>query len=230
MTDLSPACWFCGESITPDEILADGFLSPRAANSGGPLRILACPGCGHVVGAERNAAGDFLLVPVEDLGLSGRIASLFDPPRTMLRAHAKAWFRANAKLRREFHASPPRPREASRPPPRERTSRPSAQRDEPPGSRDRESQSHNDSRTKKRSPAPPAIAELYGRLDLEPGADAEAVAKAFRRLSKRCHPDKVAHLDEEFQALAHRKFLALQEAYDGLMRHLARRGSAESSG
>ncbi len=44
-----------------------------------------------------------------------------------------------------------------------------------------------------------------GRGDLE---------RAFRNRSRTCHPDKVAHLDAEFQALAERKFKRLKGAFD----------------
>lgn len=50
-------------------------------------------------------------------------------------------------------------------------------------------------------------------LGVTPTATREEVEKAFRARSLGCHPDKVAHLDAEFQALAHRKFQRLMEAY-----------------
>ena len=44
-------------------------------------------------------------------------------------------------------------------------------------------------------------------------ADRGAIDRAFRERSLTCHPDKVAHLDMEFQELAERKFRRLQQAY-----------------
>jgi len=44
-------------------------------------------------------------------------------------------------------------------------------------------------------------------------APKEELERAFRSRSLTCHPDKVAHLDAEFQALADRKFKRLMEAY-----------------
>ena len=38
--------------------------------------------------------------------------------------------------------------------------------------------------------------------------------QAFRERSLTCHPDKVAHLDPEFQQLAEEKFKRLLQAYD----------------
>ena len=41
--------------------------------------------------------------------------------------------------------------------------------------------------------------------------------RAFHRLAVQYHPDKVYHLGEEFQAMAHVKFQELKRAYDALM-------------
>jgi DnaJ like chaperone protein len=57
----------------------------------------------------------------------------------------------------------------------------------------------------------PAALELLG---VGPTAARREIERAFREKSRRCHPDKVAHLDPEFQALAERKFKRLKSAYD----------------
>ena len=51
-------------------------------------------------------------------------------------------------------------------------------------------------------------------LRLLPGYSTTEVERAFRRRALQCHPDKVAHLDEDFQALAAKKFKRLKEARD----------------
>ena len=48
-------------------------------------------------------------------------------------------------------------------------------------------------------------------------ADREAIEHAYRARALQCHPDKVAHLDEDFRALAERKFKEVQAAYDLLV-------------
>lgn len=45
----------------------------------------------------------------------------------------------------------------------------------------------------------------------------EVVKKAFRKLSMEYHPDKVAHLGEEYQKIAGEKFVKIKEAYDTIM-------------
>jgi len=54
----------------------------------------------------------------------------------------------------------------------------------------------------------------YTLLEVSPQASAEEIKAAYRRAVSRYHPDKVAHLGQEFQELAHKKLLAIQEAYE----------------
>ncbi len=58
----------------------------------------------------------------------------------------------------------------------------------------------------------------YTVLGLERGASKEEVKAARRKMAVQYHPDKVQHLGREFQALAHKKFVAIQKAYDTLMK------------
>lgn len=56
--------------------------------------------------------------------------------------------------------------------------------------------------------------QYYAVLGLEPGADMELVKKAYRKLSMQYHPDKVAHLGDEFKAVAEEKMKEINQAYD----------------
>jgi hypothetical protein len=56
----------------------------------------------------------------------------------------------------------------------------------------------------------------YELLGLEPGADADAIKKAFRREIARYHPDKVIHLGAEFQEMAATRAAELTVAYKTL--------------
>jgi len=53
-------------------------------------------------------------------------------------------------------------------------------------------------------------------LGVSPTADAQEVKSAYRKLAMKYHPDKVAHLGEDFKELAHKKFLEIQKAYDNI--------------
>ncbi len=54
----------------------------------------------------------------------------------------------------------------------------------------------------------------YAVLGLKPGADQDAIKKAYRKLSMKYHPDKVRHLGEEFRAVAEEKMKEINGAYD----------------
>ncbi len=54
----------------------------------------------------------------------------------------------------------------------------------------------------------------YALLEVSPNATAEEIKAAYRHAVARYHPDKVAHLGKEFQELAHKKLLAIQQAYE----------------
>lgn len=61
---------------------------------------------------------------------------------------------------------------------------------------------------------PLTLAQALEILGIGPEADRAEVERAFRERSRTCHPDKVAHLDPDFQVLAERKFKRLKNAYD----------------
>lgn len=59
-------------------------------------------------------------------------------------------------------------------------------------------------------------ADPHTILGVPQGASQEAIRAAYRQLAAQYHPDKLAHLGEEFQILAEKKFKAIQSAYDAL--------------
>lgn len=55
-------------------------------------------------------------------------------------------------------------------------------------------------------------------LGIPTDADRRKIHEAYRELANQYHPDKVAHLGEEFQKLAEERFKEIQQAYDMLTR------------
>ncbi len=56
----------------------------------------------------------------------------------------------------------------------------------------------------------------YKILEIEPTATVEEIKKAYRKMAVKFHPDKVAHLGEEFQTSAKEKFQKVNEAFETL--------------
>jgi len=63
------------------------------------------------------------------------------------------------------------------------------------------------------APPPLSVLEAYALLGVDVTTGRDELERAFRNRSLTCHPDKVAHLDVEFQALAEHKFKRLLEAF-----------------
>jgi len=59
----------------------------------------------------------------------------------------------------------------------------------------------------------------YKTLELEPGADLEAVRKSYRRLMRKYHPDRFASDPEKYEA-ANQVATKITQAYNGLRRVL----------
>jgi hypothetical protein len=58
----------------------------------------------------------------------------------------------------------------------------------------------------------------YGVLGITPQASPEEIKHAYRELANKYHPDKLAHLGEEFQKLAEIRFKEIQQAFEQLSR------------
>ncbi len=57
-------------------------------------------------------------------------------------------------------------------------------------------------------------AAAYRILEIESTVTDEEVKKAYRKMAVKYHPDKIAHLGEDFKQSANDKFLKVQEAYE----------------
>ena len=60
----------------------------------------------------------------------------------------------------------------------------------------------------------------YKILELQKGATPQDIKKAYRRMAKKYHPDKVQHLGPEHQKGAEEKFRKVQEAYEQIQKEL----------
>jgi DnaJ like chaperone protein len=54
----------------------------------------------------------------------------------------------------------------------------------------------------------------YKILEVDSSSSDEEIKKAYRKMAVKFHPDKVAHLGEEFQATAKEKFQKVNEAFE----------------
>jgi DnaJ like chaperone protein len=64
----------------------------------------------------------------------------------------------------------------------------------------------------------PSTASAYTILEVDPKASNEEVKKAYRRAAMKHHPDRVAHLGEDFQKAASEKFKNVQQAWERIER------------
>jgi hypothetical protein len=87
-----------------------------------------------------------------------------------------------------------------------------------PGSdnRDDTSYQHDNSETRHAGKASTTSKDPYEILGVNPDASVEEIQAAYRVAAQQYHPDKVAHLGAEFQDLAEKKFVEIQEAYNFL--------------
>lgn len=188
-------CRSCGRPFTSGEVTGVGILRPRPATAGGPFVEFACPGCKTVLRLVPHGQGRY--------GVPGA------PP-------------------------PPPPSEDERRVPWKRATTGTAEREAPaarPAPPPRAARAHDEGPAPEPERAPPPRREGAAPTEEDPKdalaalrvlgvretATIAEIESAYRDLALRCHPDKVAHLDPDFVALAERKFRRLQAARDLLL-------------
>lgn len=87
--------------------------------------------------------------------------------------------------------------------------------------RRRDSEERGTRGTAKNSPERKQLLQWYANLELEPGASAEDVRKAYRSLMQRYHPDRHRADPARLEA-ATQLARSLTEAYEALLTHLER--------
>ncbi|GGE22317.1 tellurite resistance TerB family protein [Psychroflexus salis] len=58
----------------------------------------------------------------------------------------------------------------------------------------------------------------YKILEIDKSASNDEVKKAYRKMAKKYHPDKLQHMDEAYQKGAQEKFTKVQEAYEQIQK------------
>ncbi len=98
---------------------------------------------------------------------------------------------------------------------RMRTSRPAAA-DAGPDDEPRRAQADRD--TLAEAPSASLPQTPWQLLGIEPDASEDAIEAAYKAQLMQYHPDRVAHLGEDLQRLAHEKTLEIQRAYEQIKR------------
>ena len=189
-------CPRCGASYTADDVAGYGILRARAAAQGGPWVDYRCQPCGRVI----------RLIPHG----SGRYAIPGHPPGPPAAQRGAPWQTRPAGGEAPTSSDPASA--TARAP-----NAPPAGKEPPPSQPEAPGSSGTSEAPRRDASARPLDAGQARRLlGVEPGASQRALDEAFRQQSRLCHPDKVAHLDEDFQVLAEQKFRTLREAHEFL--------------
>jgi DnaJ-domain-containing protein 1 len=197
-------------------------IHARAAARGGPFRSVECRGCRTRVGLLHDARGRWLAYPLEGRDARSPLDWVHTRSEREVLERARSWWERNAPAVDAFVAEardagpppgsdaprptpPPRPRATEPPRRKKRARRPTPPPPPPPPE-------------EPAAPTPQPATTHRELLGVGPGATVAEIGKAYRAALKRCHPDRVASLDAEFQELAHRKAKRLRVAYEALLR------------
>jgi DnaJ-domain-containing protein 1 len=194
-------CWRCGTPVPWGRVVVETVLHAREREAGGPYRTFSCPSCRLENGAVPRADGSWLLHPLEGLEPPG-LLDLFltrAERRRLLDAHR--WWLENAetveRFRRGLDGAERDGREVETKGPRVRP---------PPPRRPRRV---------------PAATGPRAVLGVPEDATPDEIRRAYRRAAKRLHPDR-APRDADSQDDAHRRFRAVRDAYETLLRDVDR--------
>ena len=225
----APSCWYCDRPLGLDYLLRDAILRPRSERDGGPYHLYFCTCCNRQNHCEKSKKKRWFSSPDTRPGrLDYLLGRFVGQPQDFLKT--MSWYEANEERRRYFFEHDDDYRYSggwlkrlfqgalSRP----KTGMPEADGEEPRAKRKEEDQRGKDAegRKKKARQAPPQAAPPlvtpWQILGVKANASPEEIRGAFHKLAVQYHPDKVHHMGEDFQKVAHEKFLELQKAYKRL--------------
>lgn len=217
-------CWYCGNCLNLDHLLRDGILRTRRDREGGPYRMYSCTFCNRRNHCEKTRQGRWFSSPDSHPMLLDYILGRFiGQPQDFIRT--MSWYAANEERRRYYFehdrdyrysggfikrllkGSLLRGRAKASDEDKQEERK---QKQEATGKQDR----------KERARPPPHQPELIGPwtiLGVERNASQAEIRRAFHKLAVQYHPDKVHHMGEDFQKIAHEKFTELQEAYERMV-------------
>ena len=186
--------------MSQDYMLRDGILRPRTERDGGPYHLYSCTCCNRQNQCEKTPRGRWFSSPGSQPTLLDYILGRFvGQPQDFLKT--MSWYAANEERRRYFFEHDADYRYSGGW--LKRILRGSRLRRERPGKAEVKST---------------GILAPWQILGVEADASREEIRKAFHKLAVQYHPDKVHHLGEDFQKVAHAKFMELQRAYERLSR------------
>ena len=221
---LALNCWYCGNGLGLDHLLRDGILRTRREREGGPYRMYSCTCCNRRNQCEKTRQGRWFSSPDSHPTLLDYILGRFiGQPQDFIRT--VSWYAGNEERRRyyfehdgDYRYSGGWLRRLLKGALLRRRADPEQASDEHRQKEKKQKQGDSGPQGGKERARPrPRQPKLIGPwtiLGVQQNASQAEIRRAFHKLAVQYHPDKVHHMGEDFQKIAHEKFTELQEAYE----------------